>query len=235
MNQKINESDVFINSNNELVKDLFINDNCPILLSPYFITEITELPVINHIKSILTTKKTFIDIGAHIGFYSISLLNDFQNIYAFEPSKFQFDYLKRNVIINQSKNIKVSHVAAGSVHGFLQMNVMGRSGGTNTLVESIASVGDPIEKYSVEVVTIDSQKITDVDFIKIDVEGFELEVLKGAINTIKRYKPLILCEVWDKLEYRENIFNFMKEINYSVKYSFSEFPELALCSYNSNL
>jgi hypothetical protein len=104
---------------------------------------------------------------------------------------------------------------------------MGRSGGTNTIEVSCAN--DAMSKTTVSTISLDSCLFEELSFLKIDVEGHEIEVLKGAINTIKLHKPIILCEVWDNTEARMEFRQIMESMDYEYKFLFKHFPELAIC------
>ena len=79
------------------------------------------------------------------------------------------------------------------------------------------------EEIEVESVSLDDEGHHNVGFIKVDVEGFELDVLEGAKQTIENYKPTMMVEVYqpwcDKVGFDcEEIFNFFDERNYQIKY-----------------
>jgi FkbM family methyltransferase len=205
----------------------------PLLASPSFLNEIRELPAINYVINELANKRTFVDVGAHLGFYAIPLAYYFNNVVAYEPSKFQFEFLKKNVHLNQLNNVVIKDCAVGSKKGTGTLFVMGRSGGGNTLASDVVALGDPMESYQVSVVTLDDENLTDLDVLKIDVEGFELEVLKGARMTISKCKPVIICEVWDTDHRRKDVITYLGTLNYSVSFPFLDLPELALCTHQT--
>ena len=64
---------------------------------------------------------------------------------------------------------------------------------------------------------LDSYNFKNISIMKIDVEGHEIAVLEGALNTIKRNKPKILIEVWNRPKRQKEFMEFMKKINYKVK------------------
>ena len=70
------------------------------LTAPAFIESVAELPVMHELHSKIDRGGRFIDVGAHIGFYTIAFSNCFDVVTSFEPSRFQYDFLKRNIETN---------------------------------------------------------------------------------------------------------------------------------------
>jgi len=195
---------------------------------PKTIKNIPELPVIELIAGMPIPNGLFVDAGAHLGFYTIMLSAHFERVVSFEPSTWQRDLLRRNLSRNDIRNCQIREEALGSVAGVSNLNVMGLSGGSNTLLPATRDK-PPMETYSVDVITLDSLRYQDLVFLKIDVEGWELEVLRGASETIQRCSPVILLEVWDISETRRNVGEFLSNLAYSFVFPYKEFPELALC------
>ena len=199
-----------------------------LLYAPNFIEEIYEITVIDYIKELIPDGEVFIDVGSHIGFYKVGLSRNFKKIFSFEPSPFQNQYLERNVLVNNLHNVSISNNAvSNATDKNVDLFIMGRSGGTNTIEVSCAN--DAMSKTTVRTISLDSCLFEDLSFLKIDVEGHEIEVLKGAINTIKLHKPIILCEVWDNTEARMEFSKVMESMDYEYKFLFKHFPELAIC------
>ena len=65
--------------------------------------------------------------------------------------------------------------------------------------------------------TLDKYNFKNISIIKIDVEGHEINVLNGALNTILKNKPKILIEVWNRPKKKKEFLEFMKKINYKIK------------------
>lgn len=202
----------------------------PCLLAPDFIDEIAELEIIDFIKKMsFNFEGTFVDIGAHIGFYSIPMARIFQNVYSFEPSPFQLSFLVKNKSINQANNINIFDCALGESVTDKQLYIMGRSGGSNTLLPEIAAEGNPMNTVSVQVRTLDSLNIPKVEIVKIDAEGFESEIIMGGFETIRKYRPIMFCEVWKKESHMSKFRQIMNYLEYEFEYMFENFPEMAFC------
>lgn len=125
--------------------------------------------------------RTCIDIGAHIGLWSMHLVKRFKMVQAFEPIAEHRDCFMRNVPEN---NCVLHPLALGDAPGSVALTIpAGSSGGTH-----ITGAGE------IEMRTLDSFGFENVDLIKIDVEGFERAVLEGAILTLRQWKPCVIVE-----------------------------------------
>jgi FkbM family methyltransferase len=129
------------------------------------------------------------DIGAHIGFFSyFALQKGAKEVYAFEPNPYVFEILKKHAEMWSDK-IKPFEIALYSSNGFQELLIPNPLTLESTLV--LKKIGG--EKVKVKTMTLDSfvkeYNVERVDFIKIDAEGSEREIIKGAKETIKRFKP----------------------------------------------
>jgi len=159
-------------------------------------------------------RRIALDIGANLGMMSARMVKDFEFVHAFEPVV--AEHLKKNVDVD---NIKIYDTAVGDKPGTVTMRVgMYHSGGSNIVLDSKRDINQTYTE--VDVVTIDQYNFENVDFIKIDVEGYEWFVLQGCKDTIDRNKPVILMEVHNAKvqKYRNEIFKFMKDRGYKFKY-----------------
>jgi FkbM family methyltransferase len=152
----------------------------------------------------LQSGMTVLDIGAHHGLYTVlasKRVGSTGKVVAFEPSPRERKQLVRNVRINFCSNVHIEPYALGKDPARDSLYVVeGGEDGCNSLrPPAVQSETRPVP---VEVVTLDSIAsklgLTKVDFVKLDVEGAELDVLKGAgglLRTIPR--PVLLVEVYD--------------------------------------
>lgn len=135
-----------------------------------------------------------LDVGAHKGVYSWALRHHSRRVYAFEPNPKIFPILKRIA----RGNIEASPVALSNETGTAIFRVpRHRRGGFSNQGGSLSTVKVSGEHVGVEVETrrIDDLELRDIGFIKIDVEGFEQEVLAGAADSIARDRPTMLIEL----------------------------------------
>jgi len=143
------------------------------------------------------------DVGANIGQYSLlasKLMGQTGKIYAFEPSQDIQPRLQENINLNAFKNIEIIPYAVAARSGkmkFYRANEEGNQGvGSLMPAQDYRSEIRSAEGVNVDVVSLDdfceSRGIKQVDFLKIDVEGYDLEVLKGAENLMERNPDLVI-------------------------------------------
>jgi FkbM family methyltransferase len=128
---------------------------------------------------------TAIDAGANYGIMSYNLNRRFSKIYAFEVDTPVRDCLKKNVETFQLDNVVVCDCGLSDKEELVSLNYLKNTFGTHI---NKAVSGTNICK------TLDSFELTDVGFIKLDCEGYEPYILRGAEQTIKKYRPVILME-----------------------------------------
>lgn len=161
-----------------------------------------------------------LDIGTNIGNHTLYFINECgaSMVHCFEPIKSTLHLLQRNIQINNiSCHTKVYETAVGSKSGnasvhYFDMNNIGATG-------LIQDANGNLPVISIDELTF-SNKIV---FIKIDVEGFEFEVIKGLINTVKVHRPHLMTEIRD--EYLNEVKKIFSNLNYSIEIikSFKEY------------
>jgi FkbM family methyltransferase len=146
-----------------------------------------------------------LDIGAHKGLYSLIAafkIGPSGRVFAFEPSTRERNRLNQHIRLNRCRNVRVFNFALGESEGSADLFVVqGTETGCNSLRRP--NVAQPVQPVLVPVKVLDEvlreQKISTVDFIKLDVEGAELGVLRGATQLLSGPRqPVILCEVQDQ-------------------------------------
>lgn len=123
-----------------------------------------------------------LDCGAHAGIMSLRMSRDFDRVIAFEPVHYRL--LQDN--LQHLDNVKVMPVCVSDAPGAVHMNLNRTNSGGN----SICADGE----YSTRAIAIDSLTLRDVDFIKMDLEGWEYPALIGAEQTIMQNRPVLLLE-----------------------------------------
>ena len=145
---------------------------------------------IRHLQNFLASNygrnKTMIDVGAHIGGFSIVYSKYFDNIYSFEPNKKSFEYLNKNIELNNCMNIKTWNFAISNDLDSGKMESFGSPDNSATF--------KLVPGNSVKCVKLDSNFLY-ADFIKIDTEGNDVNVLKSAENILRNSKPFLQVEV----------------------------------------
>jgi FkbM family methyltransferase len=132
-------------------------------------------------------------------------------VYAFEPVIENYIFSRAVVQENQLENVALLHAGLGEKHGIALIETMaGRRhrGGASTVV---SDPNEPLQcPQRTPLLTIDQLDIEDLSLIQLDVEGFELSVLKGAADTIRAQQPVIVIE-----DDRNNCGGFLNELGYS--------------------
>jgi len=132
------------------------------------------------------------DVGAHFGFFSYyAVQKGAREVYAFEPNPYVFEILKKHAEMWSDK-IKPYQLALSDKNGEADLFIFEELGVGSTMLENLKPCKYN-KKVKVKTMTLDSfvkeYNVERVDFIKIDAEGSEREILKGAKETIKRFKP----------------------------------------------
>lgn len=157
------------------------------------------------VERFLQLGMTVFDIGANHGLYSVlasKRIGRDGRVYAFEPSTRERARLLRNLKINGCKNVQVIEVAIGQESGGAILHVVeGTEVGCNSL--RVPDVAQPTVQVKVRIQTLDDfltqAVVTKIDFMKLDVEGAELSVLKGGERFFSSsQRPVILAEISDK-------------------------------------
>ena len=165
-----------------------------------------------HYYSKKINSEILIDIGANIGFYSILSSNRFEHIFSYEPNKRNYKILKKNIHTNNLKNIKIFNFGLGENEEIL-------IGNSNTKGELFQTSGFAVSKNNNKGERVLIKKGDDIlQFkntnltIKIDVEGFELFVLKGLKNTLVKNQIILQVEIWEKNN--SEVHDFLNSLNF---------------------
>jgi len=149
---------------------------------------------------------TFVDVGAHFGYYTLlasSIIGSAGHVYSFEPSRGTFKILEHN--IESKRNISLNRAAVFSDNRLLRFNDYGlvfsafNSFTRGRLSETVLAKIKP-EEVEVEAVSLDSyfsDREFHPNFVKIDAESAEYEILIGMQRIIELYRPIISIEVGD--------------------------------------
>jgi FkbM family methyltransferase len=155
------------------------------------------------IRRLLKPGDVFFDVGANVGYLSAiaaGIVGIRGQVHAFEPAPEYFAQLKRLAELNPAHSIFANPCAAGEKNT-VRTIYLTREAGQNTLVSHYKGAIDITATQQVRVVRLDSyieeEEIERIALIKIDVEGYELNVLKGLERYFRRagHRPPIICEV----------------------------------------
>ena len=144
-----------------------------------------QLPVRNRSIGFCKNRGVALDIGANIGLWSRDLCRQFNRVIAFEPVSEFRECLARNVPMS---NLDIRPVALGSIDTMIDMIITAENTGHSHV--------DPhsMGRGMIPMVTLDSLSLGPIDYIKIDCEGYEQNILLGAKHTILHNRPIIVIE-----------------------------------------
>lgn len=157
-----------------------------------------EAGTLNIIGKCLRKGDIFLDIGANIGLMSLLgavRVEDAGIVYAFEPEPDTFKLLKHNIAINHGRNIRAMNCGLGATQGIEQIyrNCYGNRGMASFIERGVGAVkGTQVPVWPLDTFLAEND-ISAVRMMKIDVEGWELEVLKGAQRLLSQPEAPILC------------------------------------------
>ena len=146
-------------------------------------------------KQFIRKGQTVVEVGSNIGSLTIPIaqfVGEEGKVYAFEPQRLMFQILCGNMALNNLQNVYCYNKGAGDKNTTIKI--------VDKIYEEGANIGafkleEKPEGYEVDVVTLDSFNIPSVDFLKVDVEGMELQVLQGAEKLIEKFNPIIYLEI----------------------------------------
>lgn len=173
----------------------------------------------------LNKNSTFLDIGSNIGIFSNLCGKYLENgeVLAFEPIKKIYKQNKKSLEINKLNNVKLYNLGCGLKKQQQTIFINRYNVGGSTLIKSCAPKNTIKEKISIIKLDDFLPKDKKIDLVKIDVEGFEYQVLLGMKSIIKKYKPTIIMEFslnkYDALDNNigSEILELLASFNYSIK------------------
>lgn len=175
------------------------------------------------LKKIIQKDWISFDIGANIGYYTLLLarLSSRGQVHVFEPSNLPYCLLNLNISINKLENVSTNMIAFANRNGCENFNITQDSGFSSFKDTKRMEICKIVK---VKTKTLDSyvleNNIKKIDFMKMDVEGAEKLVLKGAQKTLRKLKPkLLMIEICPEnlTVFREkpsSIINFLAKFNY---------------------
>lgn len=164
-------------------------------------------------SNMITTSSTVFDIGAHVGFYTLLssvLVGKAGRVFAFEPLPRNLHYLRRHIAMNHMDNVTVMPVAVADAPGRAQFQEAqdsseGHFSATGNLKVSVVALDDQTS----------TGQLPKPDVIKMDVEGAEAAVLRGARQILQQHRPIIFLATHGAA-IREECFDLLQELNYSL-------------------
>lgn len=206
---------------NNYVKLRGIHARCMVMMNNYYQSPKVQLGISDGFVCL--------DIGANVGRVSnliAKTVGKSGHVYSFEPDRHAFYILK--AACAHIPNITVKRAALGPKSGMIPIGVTEKIGqpavGTDVLLGSKLSTHST-KIDMIEVMTIDQieNQVRQIDFIKLDVDGNELDVLAGGIETLKEYKPIVFCEIGRDIgkygKSGDDFFKFFASLGYTGGYT----------------
>lgn len=162
--------------------------------------------------------ETFIDVGAHVGAWTLKLGKYFKNVFSYEPNPEAFNVLKQNIELNEMKNVDCINKAVGNEDREIELTLYEHPSHSTILTHHPMEdhCGKIKDHVGVKMIRIDDQHFDNVSLIKIDVEGYEVEVVKGALKTIEKFKPRLLIEIHSE-ENEKIIKDLLPNVKFTTK------------------
>ena len=156
-----------------------------------------------------------VEVGANIGSHTIhlaQLAGKDGAVWAFEPQRLVFQILAGNMAINNLTNVHCEQKCVADAPGQVKVPILDTEKINNWGGMSLenTSAGEPVE-----LITLDSLKLSRCDFLKIDVEGMELQVLKGGEATINAFRPVIYAEA-DREDKKSELVDWLLSHKYRI-------------------
>lgn len=164
----------------------------------------------------------FLDIGAHIGKWSVVAGRTAEKIYAFEPTPETYGYLMENVRLNElSKIITPVNKGVSSHKGELKFEISATNSSMSKIVQDTPENANSIRIETLAIDDFLKEKTIAperIELVKIDVEGHEFEVLKGMENLLLKSRKLrLLCEILPEQQDKKQIIEYMKNLGFSCR------------------
>ena len=180
-----------------------------------------EPNIINLLHTLGHEAQVMFDVGANTGVISIhmALLPFAKEVYAFEPLPRAFRVLKENIKLNDLNNCLTYQMALSDSNGKSTLYVPNVEAiPTSSSLES--EFYPDHSKIDISVMTMDhfvqTNNISKIDLVKIDVEGGELDVLRGMKRTIEKMRPFVICEILPRTGVLIKTTDFMKQFEYYI-------------------
>ncbi len=159
--------------------------------------------IVDLLRSLVGSDFTCLDVGANLGLVTLTLshLAPDGHIYSFEPTPDVYALLETNLRDNNISNVTGCNLAIGNKCGDVKLKTIGQYSAANFVVPEHLDLHEFVQfqnPIAIPMTTLDrwaeEQDLEKIDLVKIDVEGFEIQVLDGARQMLARYEPMVLLE-----------------------------------------
>lgn len=165
----------------------------------------------------LDNNRTAIDIGANVGLWAKDICKNFNEVKLFEPYKPNIECLRKN--LENFKNFQIFEYALSNINGYRELYIDEKGLGNNTVSPNIL-MKNFNKKEQIYLKKLDEFQFESVDYIKIDTQFHELEVIEGSIDTLKNNNPVICVESSRRnekeLTYVKKFSEILENLNYKI-------------------
>ncbi len=152
-----------------------------------------------HSSAFMQGGRTFIDIGAHVGTWTLRLAPLFKRVFAFEPDPRGYEALRKNIVNAGLTNVEVIPMAVTDKRGKATLTIYPNPCTNTMLPRETGRVDLADGRIEVDTISVDDfareRGITDLDFIKVDAEGAEMVIIPGAEETLRAQMPDFYIEM----------------------------------------
>jgi FkbM family methyltransferase len=180
-----------------------------------------------HLNEFYDSNLTYMDIGSNVGLRSVYSLSTSRNTILIDPNPEVNKITKSMIELNGFKNYSVEQIGLSDseIGGELKFYISS-SAYMSSFNKEHAAQDKIVGEIIIPVTSIDkyiaSKPEVKPGILKIDVEGFEMNVLKGAKNTLEKYKPAIVIEILDMGENRNAIVDYLAQFSYKPYFLFNK-------------
>jgi FkbM family methyltransferase len=176
---------------------------------------IYETPASKILEKELKDARLFIDVGTHVGYYTLLASKIAKEIISIEPNPFNYKLLKFNLRINKIKNVYALNIAASNYNGETGIFIPKLKG---KIATDESRLDNNISRIKIKVVKLDDLLLKigkNPDVIKIDVEGSEMQVLEGLQEALRKGVKCLMIEVHSE-ENKAKAISFIKSLGYKT-------------------
>lgn len=202
-------------------KKLILPSDDPLAISLYlfpYLGDSGDSKVIKYLIKKVRENDVFYDIGSNYGIYTaiMSYLLRKGEVHSFEPQKNIYRYLKKN--FGSKRKIFLNNLAVGDKERKIKIFINEKNTGRSTINSEIAKDYKITKIQTIDMIKLDTyiKKNSPPNIIKLDVEDSEELCILGGLNTIKKYKPIIIVEIsgGKRWKYSKRTINILNKINY---------------------
>ncbi len=183
--------------------------------------------ILNAFEQFLKPGDTAIDVGAHVGFFTMflaGLVTSSGHVYGFEPDPRAMSFLRKSVSASQMDWIDVSSFALASGRGCIPFYLAKGLGSSSAIksLQQLEATQTSISTVSLDELVDEGRVLGTVRLVKIDIEGFELEAIRGMTKVLKNHRPVVLLEVNKEMlqargETPSTLFELVTSLNYRIE------------------